>query len=106
MSDEPTGTPVQLGGKAYLVTVTSETPRRSVYYVTCPNDRARSWKPGEVRIGTESRAVCLTCKRHPADPCIHVAIVTRYLAAQPLEAVPGVESTRDVMLRELAGGAP
>jgi hypothetical protein len=103
MTAPESGTPVTLGGRTYYVRIVDESVRRTLYYVSCPSGAARSWKPAEVRVGAESRFVCLGCKGHPGVECIHVAIVKKAAALEPM---PAIETTRDRMLRELGGTAP
>jgi hypothetical protein len=78
---------VTLGPRTYLVRVSSEDVRRTLFTVYCTENPSRSWRHGEVRIGAENVFACLTCRPHPLNPCIHIEVARRYLAAQPLEPV-------------------
>src|SRR3569833_1384206 len=80
---------VQLGPRLFRVTLSAESVGRSYYRVTFDGSPPRSWKAAEVSVNAASAITCMTCKRPPADPCIRVAIVQKWLAAQPLAPVPG-----------------
>jgi hypothetical protein len=96
---------VQLGARRFRVTLSAESVGRSYYAVTFDGSPPRSWKPAEVSVNAVSAITCMTCKRPPADPCIHVKIVMKWLAAQPLEPIPAASSPnrREIMLRKFEG---
>jgi len=80
---------VTVGKIEYIVAVTSEDARRSLYAVSSDDlNRQRNFKPGTVRVGVECVFVCLTCLVHPSTWCIHTDAVKKFVAAQPLEVVP------------------
>lgn len=94
---------VTLSGRTYLVTITSDTPRVTRFLVSCTDNPARDWRPGEVRVGIESRFACITCMPHPGEPCLHIVLAQKFMAAQPV--APAAPSTRDAMLEALRGPA-
>lgn len=95
----PAGTfgDVTISGHTYRVTITSETVRATRYAVSCPDRAPRSWRPGEVRVGIENVFACLTCRQHPGNPCIHIAIAQRFAAAEPVDRSPTAPTTLDAM---------
>lgn len=83
---------VTIGQRTYRVTTIGESVKRTTYFVQLPGIRPKAWRASEVYVGAESVFVCVRCKRHSGKPCIHITIVQKHVAAQPLEVVPAGES--------------